>query len=323
MRGLASWLLVPALAHAQDVPARLSVERAADAEACEQSAELQRRIENILHRQLQADGERAALAIVVRFERAADGAFLARVSVTGPKPGRRSLRDASPNCDALGDAVSVAIALLLDSSLDATTAATNESDGPTTSTASGASAATPSDAPKPAPQSGEAQRWRAFALAEAGAGYGLGGSGTALGFARIGFGFGHWSIDLGAGGGLPTMSTFDAGSVSTSLFFASLRGCYALGRTFRVAPCAQLGVGQLRGEGEGYGEVKTARLPWTAAGFGLVAELPLGPRLFAGFGATLWVPSRRQTFSVENAGIAWESKPVGGVLSAGVGLRLF
>jgi hypothetical protein len=56
---------------------------------------------------------------------------------------------------------------------------------------------------------------------------------------------------------------------------------------------------------------------------GLAAQTPLGSRLFAAFGATLWVPTRRQTFSVQNSGIAWESKPLAGVVSAGLGARLF
>jgi hypothetical protein len=54
----------------------------------------------------------------------------------------------------------------------------------------------------------------------------------------------------------------------------------------------------------------------------LTAEAPLSPRIYGGLGATLWVPLRRQTFSVENGGIAWESKPVAGVLTGTLGFEL-
>jgi hypothetical protein len=64
-------------------------------------------------------------------------------------------------------------------------------------------------------------------------------------------------------------------------------------------------------------------LPWTAGGLGLAAETHVSRGLFWSFGATLWVPTRRQTFSVQNAGIAWESKPLAGTLSAGLGAELF
>ena len=71
------------------------------------------------------------------------------------------------------------------------------------------------------------------------------------------------------------------------------------------------------------GETQTTSLPWTAGGLGLGAEAPLGQRLFVSLAATLWVPTRRQTFSVENAGIAWESKPVAAIVGAGLGVALF
>jgi hypothetical protein len=164
---------------------------------------------------------------------------------------------------------------------------------------------------------------QARASLELGGGYGLGGAGAFLGIGRLGISHGRWLFDLGALGSLPSETSFERGAVRTSVLFGSARACYLLGQSWRVAPCVQLGVGRLRGEGSGYGQTLSASLPWLASGLGLAGEAPLGRSLFASFSATLWVPTRRQTFSVENAGIAWESKPIAGLLSAGVGFRLF
>jgi hypothetical protein len=92
--------------------------------------------------------------------------------------------------------------------------------------------------------------------------------------------------------------------VRTSLLFASLRGCYLRGLDVVLGPCAQLAVGRLKGEGSGYSEGLTTSLPWLAVGLGLATEARLGSRLFVTLEATLWVPTQRQTFSVQNAGIA-------------------
>jgi hypothetical protein len=90
-----------------------------------------------------------------------------------------------------------------------------------------------------------------------------------------------------------------------------------------LGPCLQLGLGRLRGDGSGYEQAQATSLPWLAVGMGLAAEAPLSSRLYVSWGATLWVPSERYTFSVQNAGIAWESERVAGVVTAGLGLVIF
>ena len=325
VRGIFLLFLLPTAAAARDLPARLNVERAPGAEQCPEQRELAGRVEGILRRPLQNSVAASALTIDVRFERTAGGSFVARVSATGPKPGQRLLRDTNPTCDALGEAVSVAIALLLDSALEA-----EAGRGQATTRPRGEPTQVAANAAKPAPEDGgaaaasrAARRWTARAVVEAGGGYGLGGGAAWLGFGRLGARHGGLILDLGGGGSLPSVREFQGGGVRTSLLFGSLRVCYLLGRSLPIAPCVQLGVGRLHGEGSGYGRVRDSSLPWTAGGLGLIAETPIGTGFYATLGATLWVPTRRQTFSVENAGIAWESKAVAGVLTAGLGLSLF
>ncbi|HYP90620.1 MAG TPA: hypothetical protein VEQ59_20760 [Polyangiaceae bacterium] len=319
VRGFLLLSLLPAVARARDLPALLTVESEPGAELCPSQPELAARVEAILRRPVGADTRASALAIAVRFERASDGAFIAQVTTRGPKPGQRWLRDTDPTCGALGEAVSVALALLLDSALSEgeDTSATAEPQpapaaSPPTSTAAVAPTADSAALP-----------WHARVLLEAGGSYGLGAGGSLLGFGRLGVRHGAWLFDAGAGSPLPTQQDFSGGSVKTSLVFASLRACYLLGRSWVVGPCLQLGVGRLHGEGRGYGRVASSSLPWTAGGASLTAEKSLGAVWFATLGATLWIPTRRQTFSVQNAGIAWESRPVAGAATAGLGLTLF
>lgn len=311
-----------AAAPTRDLPARLQVEKMAGAEQCPEKPALQRRVEDILQRPLADVGAAAQLTIHVRFERSAN-AFDARVTATGPKPGQRSLHDTSPSCEALGEAVSVAIALLLDDARSDQNERTRESSAPADNGKTPVAASPASDTDPETARDSPARRWTARASLEVGGGYGLGGSGAWLGLGRLGARRGGWLLDLGAGGNVPSEQGFAPGRVRTSLLFGSLRACYLIGQSRLVGPCAQLGVGRLHGEGDGYGQVQAASLPWTAAGLGLAGETPLTRGLYAAFAATLWVPTRRQTFSVENAGIAWESKPVSGALTVGVGLALF
>jgi hypothetical protein len=322
VRGVAFLFLLPTAAAARDLPARLNVERAPGAEQCPEQRQLVERVEGILRRPLQNSVDTSALTVDVRFERSAAGSFVARVSSTGPKPGQRLLRDTNPTCDPLAEAVSVAIALLLDSALEQAKRSEQVS-APAPSQPETQPSSTPPLAEAGAGRAALTRRWSARAALEAGGGYGLGGDGAWLGFGRLGARHGGWLLDLGGGGNLPTERGFDGGRVRTSLLFGSLRVCYLLGHSPSIAPCVQVAAGRLRGEGRGYGQVQRSTLPWTAGGLGLAAETPLAAGVYATLGATLWVPTRRQTFSVENAGIAWESKAVAGVLTAGLGLSLF
>jgi hypothetical protein len=314
------WLLLADLGppHAL-VPtrARLSVERAPGAEQCPDGAALEQRAAEISGRPWHPADAAEAQAIDVRFERTADGVFVARFTATGPKPGQRLLRDASTSCDVLADAVSVAIALLLDGEPVPSTQGTEAAEKVPTRIVR-----QPADAGDP-PARARASDLETRASLEAGGGYGLGGSGTFLGIGRVGVRHGHWLFDVAALASLARESSFEPGAVKTSLLFGSARACYLLGQRWTIAPCVQLGAGRLHGEGSGYGQTLSSSLPWLAGGLGLAGEAPLGSQLYATWGATLWVPTRRQTFSVENAGIAWESKPIAGLFSAGLGVTLF
>lgn len=316
------WLL-PAVAPAAPAAASLRVTRDGDSESCADESDLKKRVSGILRRQSWAEtGQGVQLDFDVQFARADDGAFTAKVEAHGSKEGQRLLRDQSPHCEALSQAVSVAIALLLDSAKteqESTTAASERNPA----AAPPAAEAAPETSAARAPRSASAGSVNTRLLLGGGGGYGLGGAATLLGEASAGLSAGRWRFELTGFATVPASRDYRAGSVRTSLLFGSARGCYLAGRTLALGPCLELGVGRLRGEGDGFEQAQPSSLLWVAGGLGLGAEVALGSRLFCRLGATLWVPTRRQTFSVQNAGIAWESKPIGGILSAALGVRLF
>lgn len=290
----------------------IRVERSTEAKDCADEAELSRRVA-----QINAKGEAAlppGLRIEVRFDRR-ERELVAEVSTTGPKPGQRTLRDVGPSCDALSGGVAVAIALLLDE-LEQESATLP----PPPPSPEQHSSPSPPVEPTAEPLTPTAERWRLHLGAELGGGYGLGGAGTALGTPHVGVRRGALRVDLAASATWPRTSGFDDGKLRTSLVYGSARACWLLGRGLPLGPCLLFGVGRLRGAGEGYGETRTASLPWTAAGLGLGAEVPLGDSWRVTLGATLWLPLERHSFSVQNRGTAWESAIVGGILSAGLEL---
>jgi hypothetical protein len=322
VRSLALLALLPSAALAQTEPQapRLTVTREPEAELCADQSALSERVENILHRPFSALAKQA-LIIDVKFERGPDGAFISHVVSHGVKPGERKLRDKSPTCGPLSEATAVAVALLVDTAL--------ADSAPVAET-------TPPKAPPPKttpPPSKDEQAAAGSAMApghlhgrfalELGASYGLAALAAPAGAAHLSFGYRGWLLDLSGQAGLGSEHDFGGGRVTTSLVLGAARLCYELGRRATIAPCAALAVGRLRGVGSGYDPALDSNLLWLAAGLGLSGTVPVGGPWFLAADATWWVPTRRQSFSVQNAGIAWESKPVAGALLVGVGATLF
>ena len=308
-------------AAAAPLGAEIQVERAPSAGDCPSAAQLNAEVERILQRSLSgAPSAQDALQVNVSFTSNGDE-YAAQVRSLGAKPGERVLRDRGHHCEALAQAVSVTIALLLDKELARLR--------PEAAPAPPALAAP--KATSPAHTGGvvdTADTTRAARLAlresvEGGYAAGLVGPGSMLLSEQIGVRLRHWTFDAGFNAALPDTTHFAAGSVRSTLLFASLRGCYSWGERFSFGPCALLGLGRLRGVGIGYAQAQSQDLLWTAAGVGLVAEGPLWGRVFWGLSGQAWWPTRRSSFSVQNVGTAWESGTFAGALSARLGFRIW
>lgn len=105
-------------AHAQPLPSRLHVHRAAGAESCPDEEELKKQVEALAGMPiLSRDGE-PELFLHVRIAPQGEG-FRAEVKQSGFRTGTRALEDSGPGCDGLGRGLAVILALLLDAPLGA------------------------------------------------------------------------------------------------------------------------------------------------------------------------------------------------------------
>ncbi len=307
--------LLAANASGAPLTATIRVERSPEASDCPDEAALTRSVEQILQRTLSSPhASEQALEVEVRFDDTRAG-YTAEVRSLGAKPGERHFLDHERRCTALAEAVSVAIALLLDKEL-AEQAASQPSPAP-------AAKPVPSEPKAPSPAAHEAAL-ELRATFEAGIAAGLVSSSSALLSEQVGLRVRErWLFDAAFNAVLPQSADYGAGAVRTTLLFGSARACYVWGARFFVGPCASLGVGRLRGDGLGYLDTVSKNLLWTALGAGLVAEGPVWGRVFWGLSATLWLPTRRSSFSVENRGTAWESSELGGALNGRLGFRIW
>ncbi len=299
--------------------AAIEVEHADGASDCPSSAELTGHIEQILHRSLTSDtGE--ALRVSVRFLASADG-YSAEVHSLGAKPGERTLADRGPSCSALAEAVSVAIALLLDKELGQDPV---EAPPPAPAEPAAPAAHVSATVEPAARRTGAPTSYALRASLEGGLALGLVDGSRPLLSEQVGLRLRQgWLFDAGFNAVLPGTTHFGQGELRATLLFASLRGCFTWGKRSLIGPCALLGAGRLRGVGFDYSTVASHDLLWTALGVGGVFEAPVGGRLFCGLAGSLWLPTRRSTFSVENLGIAWKSSLVAGSVSARLGFRIW
>ena len=288
--------------------AEFSVARGPGAEDCPDSTALQARVEQITGTRLELlAATEPPLAVEVSFSREGDS-YRAAIRTQGPKEGERLLEDEGPTCAALAEAVGVTLALLLDR--------VPRRDLP---------APPPPQAPATIP--GRAPiRWIGWIGISGGPVFGE-TPGATLGFGpTLGVELERWSIALGGTETLSRSVRFASGTVRVGLTSGNLQLCRMIdlrGEALRAGACARAAAGQYRGEGDGYPVTTSVRLPWMAAGGGLRVGGRWGKRLLWGVSGLLMIPIRRQTFSVENAGVAYESAAVGGALAVELGVRLF
>ena len=315
---LAVVLASPRAASARD-PYPLHVERASGAEACDDVTALRLRIERIFGtarlRMLPAESG----PLSVSFRRTTDGRLSARLATAGAKVGQRELSDPGPSCEALSEAVGVAIAVLFDGMLTETPP--KPVDAPRDRNIGDRSRAASHEANPKIQAAARADRLRASV--EVGAGLGLVADVSLHLGGWLGVRAGPFVLDAGGNVDLSPSRDFAGGSLRTSLWYGTLRGCWLFGRSISVGPCAQLGLGLVHGAGQDYAETRTSSLTWTAAGAGLLGAAPLGRHAYLTLAATAWVPTRRLTLSVQNVGIAWESSTVAVSLAAGFGASWF
>jgi hypothetical protein len=243
---------------------------------------------------------------MVSFDRS-EGGFRALVHLAGAKPGERELTDTGPNCAPLTQAVAITLILLADRGPEAQTLPQSTS-APDLSTR-----ATPS--------------WRAARVFLAsGAGLGLVGAPSLDAAAGL-------SVVRSSGWGLvgalfyvvPRGTSLPPGEVRVWLVAAEAEVCRAIGDVggTLLLVCAGGAAGWLTGRGVGYPTERAAGFPWLAGSARIGLGGALVGRVRWTLQAELLVPIRRQTFSIDNLGPAWESRPVGGRVDLGAEVSLW
>ena len=264
------------------------------------------------------DAPRAPLNVELAFRR--EGAtYVADIRTSGSAQGVREVAKDGASCAPLAEAVTVVLAVLF----DLTPRETNTANPP--QPLATAAVAPPPPLP-PLPPSERRGTHGSIGVALSGGGaYGLLGPafvGTLSGAVRPRLG--HFELALG-GLWAPNRTVEHApGRVFMSLAAGRLAGCAWL-QTDVAQPdlglCVGFLAGALRAEGDGYAENYPPRDAWFALEAGTQGRWPFTRNLAINMGISLLIPTRRQSFTVANAGVAFETSPVAAWLEVGPELR--
>jgi len=291
----------------RDIPngAPLAVERGPGAADCPDAPALDTRIATIRGH----DDTHRSTVYVVGFKRTGTE-FSAAIRVGGTSV--RVLRSRGASCAALGNAVAVTLAMLIDA---------DESQLPPVNEGS-----EPTRIAKAEPARARTQRGAPFTEnTPIDARFSLGGSALigVLGpiapalFASGGIARGGARIELGALWGLPRSLSLGPGSVDESLIAGTLRGCVTLlgNRELALGACTGAFVGASTGTANGFTQNYTHHRPWVAVPVELSLGRLAGPMGWE-LGAAALAVVAEQDYAVDGvSGAAYRTPPFGGLLS--------
>ena len=318
----AAWLILLTRPASATLFAELAVARSESAADCPDAGALSERVERIRHAPVRSSRASASdvVQVQVEFSRTA-GEYAARLGFRGPKRGERELKDSGATCEALAEAVSVAIALTLDQAEEPSGAATAAPPAEASRAEAAPSASERRPDGVPPSYSGSGERLGVGVMVESGAAFAFGSAAALSLGGRVQASYAGFALELGAHAVLPTTTAASPGRLRTTWTFGEAALCRRWGRDVTIGPCASFALGRVRGTGVDYAAVRAADLSWLALGGGVGAQGPIAGPLVWGVSGTLWVPLRKLTFSVENGGVVWESSPISALVAAGVGLR--
>jgi hypothetical protein len=258
---------------------------------------------------LRASAPAEAHRIEVSIDRDRQARYRATIRVPGARSASREISDDAANCGPLWDALTLALALIVDNDRSRSAAPTEPQRR--------APAAR-------VPENREADHGHV--------GLGVGGllsSGAIRSFAAGVVGDAVFEMTrrttLRVQGRIleTTASSFGPGTVQIALFAGLVEGCYALNgqpRPVQVWGCAAMGAGVLRGSAQGYLNATARSRPWIAAGGGLSADFPVSDSWGVWVGADALALLLREEFAIGGiANPAYHPSAVG--ISAGAGLR--
>lgn len=338
-RLLSLLLLVVAPLRAEPVPGgEVHVERSDRAFDCPNEAELVK--STLALGTAPAAAGSTPISVAVRFDRD-PGSYVATVSASGEKAGKRELRAGDADCRRLADSVAVVLAVLLDL-VPPPAAASFEPLAPGESPAKPAvpkpearpPAASPASAPAPAMPRTEAVAPLVTSFrAEAGLAYGLLGSAVSpYAGGAVAVGRGPFALSLGADWVAPRDAPFDKiqnenPRVHVGLAYGFADGCFGAGqsaaRRLRGSLCGRFAAGVFAGDGRGFDRHFPQQKAWFAAGPLGALHFRLSPALGLRFDALVLVALGHQTLLVRGYGAAFKSSPLAAGVSFGPELTIW
>ncbi|MDF3068134.1 MAG: hypothetical protein K0R38_3735 [Polyangiaceae bacterium] len=285
----------------------LSVTREQGAEACPDTAELSEHVARL--RGQSATGAQSAYHVTFSRE---GGVYRAAIRMGGAGS-VRVLRDRGQTCASLEQATALTVALLLDS--DAHDLTVEEHDREPEPEPPAAPMPPPPTLPWRAPP--EPRSTVRMALSFGGAGlFGVVQTAAPAALADAGLFVNRFHTGVGVLW-MPTQKVDLApGQLRETLLSGVARTCYAAlhRRELRFELCTGIYAGLLRVEARGYTRSDVVKRAWLAVPLELslsTAASPVGVEL----GATVLLPVRQSDFAIDNLGTAYESWPVGMLLS--------
>jgi hypothetical protein len=133
---------------------------------------------------------------------------------------------------------------------------------------------------------------------------------------QAGISIARWNMGLGVLGTFPQDIALGPGTVHESLFGGVASICYAplQNGILSFDVCSGGYLGRITAEGRGYSTNASQGRSWIAIPLEVGVTYGTGP-----FGAELagaaLLPIERQNFRIDNLGVAYESKPVAGIVS--------
>ncbi len=234
----------------------------------------------------------------------------------GPSGGARVLKDRGATCASLEQATALTLALLLDSDAHDLTVeehAQEPEPEPQVPSPPRAVPTLPAPSPPPAPPT-DAVR---LVLSVGGAGlFGVVQSATPAALADVGLFVNRFHTSLGALW-VPTQKLeHGPGQLQETLLSGVARTCYAAvsRKQLRFDLCTGLYAGLLRVEARGYTRNDSIKRAWLAVPLELSLSTTSSP-VAVELGASALLPLRQSDFSIDNLGTAYESWPVGMLLS--------
>jgi hypothetical protein len=314
--------------------ATLRVTRGPGAESCADARALGGRLVPLLDPSPRSG---SPLAIDVALEHSGDE-WVADVTVRGSAEGVRRLRAPGPDCAELERRLTALLAIVLDRPVAGgePPASGPEPGDATTAPVSKPAAPVPTAKPVPASESAPAvARAKPSAGSASISGFANGGAGLTVGvagkplvwiFASLGVERSPWQVSLTGFTSFDSSEEHGIGAVDVRWSGGLVRPCL---QVLDVGPvrafgCGALMVAALRGEASGYRIVDGAAYrPYYAAGAGALGVTELGSGLRLSLEASVLAPLVRESFSIRNAGVAFETPRAGGWFGASLGAQIW